>query len=101
MLLALDRAFHAWAKQNAMSGMELPHGVGEYVSELRGVHVSAGIRAYVPWKIQRLRDAFDAMSVADQGGVRVILAASGCEELLSKDELGCRLEKHEFKLVVA
>jgi glutathione S-transferase len=101
MLLALDRAFHAWAKQNATSGIELPRGVGEYVSELRAVHVSAGIRAYVPWKIQRLRDAFDAISAADQGGVREILAASGCEELLSKDEVLCRLEKREFKLVVA
>ena len=101
MLRALDGAFDAWAVQNATVGMEPPRGVGEYVSELRGVALTAGIRAYVPWKIQRLRDAFDAISAVDQSGVREILAASGCEELLSKDEEGCRLQKRDFKLVVA
>jgi hypothetical protein len=81
--------------------MELPRGVGEYVSELRGVRISAGVRAYVPWKIQRLRDAFDALSADDQDSVREILAGAGCEPLLSKDAAGCRLQKRDFKLVVA
>ena len=48
-----------------------------------------------------MRDAFDAISAVDQSGVREILAASGCEELLSKDEVVCRLQKRDFKLVVA
>jgi hypothetical protein len=87
--------------KNATAGMELERGVGEYVSELRGVPVTAGARSYVPWKIQRLRDAFDAISAADQRTVKETLAASGCGQLLSKDEVPCRLEKRGFKLVVA
>ena len=101
MLAALDGVFDAWAVQNATAGMELERGVGEYVSELRGVRVTAGVRSYVPWKIQRLRDAFDAISAADQRGVSQTLAATGCEQLLAKDEVTCRLEKRGFKLVVA
>jgi hypothetical protein len=101
MLAALDGAFDAWAAQNATSGMELPRGVGEFVSELRGVNLTAGTRAYVPWKLQRLRDAFEASSVADQGAIKEMLAGTGCESLLSKAG-GCpRLEKREFKLVIA
>jgi hypothetical protein len=101
MLAALDGVFDAWAAENATEGMEVERGVGEYVSELRGVRVTAGVRSYVSWKIQRLRDAFDAISPAEQRGVRETLAASGCDQLLSKDKVTCRLEKRGFKLVVA
>ena len=101
MMSALDEAFDAWAAQNATAGMEVPRGVGEYVSEIRGLPLTAGVRGYVPWKIQRLRDAFDGTDGAEQGGVRDVLTRAGCDGLLSKGEAGCRLEKRDFKLVIA
>ena len=99
MLIALETAFDGWARDNAAPGMELPRTIGQYHSALRGVPVTAGVRAYVPWKMQRLRDAFDVASAGEQATIRTLFAAAGCAALLSKPGSKYRLEKRNFKLV--
>jgi glutathione S-transferase len=101
ILLALELAFAGWARENATSGMEPPRAVGQFDSELRGVPFTAGVRAYVPWKMQRLRDAIEAAPEAERASIRKVLAACGCEALLTPDEQAPRLEKRKFKLVVS
>ncbi|MEZ5558058.1 MAG: glutathione S-transferase family protein [Pseudomonadales bacterium] len=101
MLLALEQAFDEWAAGHAQPGMELPRGAGTYRSSLRGAAVTAGVRAYVPWKMQRLRDCFDALDTPGRENVRAALMPSGCATLLSRRHPGIRLEKRDFKLVVA
>ena len=99
MLLALESAFDAWANDSATPGTELPRATGQYHSTLRGVPVTAGVRAYVPWKMQRLRDAFGASAAGEQATIRTVFAAAGCDALLSKPGSKVRLEKRNFKLV--
>jgi len=100
MLAALGQAFDAWASSHAESGMELPRGVGEYQSELRGVTVTAVVRSYVPWKLQRLRDTVEAAPVPTRDRVETALVGSGCGVLLTSPGT-TRLEKRKFQLVLA
>lgn len=99
MLAALGQAFDAWAAADADSGMELPRGVGEYQSELRGVTVTAAVRSYVPWKLQRLRRAVDGHARDAQVRVDEALVRWGCGVLLASAQTS--LEKRKFQLVVA
>lgn len=98
LMKALDEAFTAWARENADAGHEPPRGVGEYHGTLRGVPFSAGVRSYVAWKIQRLRDAFAEDD--DRDGTRRVLGEAGCDSLLDPGESGVRLRKQEFRIVV-
>jgi hypothetical protein len=100
MLAALGQAFDAWATTQAESGMELPRGVGEYQSELRGVTVTAVVRSYVPWKLQRLREAAEVAPAPARERVETALTGSGCGVLLTRPG-ATRLEKRKFQLVVA
>lgn len=97
MLAALGQAFDGWAAANAESGMALPRGVGEYQSELRGVTVTAAVRSYVPWKIQRLRDT---AAGADHARVAAALRSWSCGLLVDK-AVSTRLVKRAFELTVA
>jgi len=100
MLAALEQAFDAWASTNAEPGMELPRGAGEYQSELRGVTVTAVVRSYVPWKIQRLREALAAAPAAARPDLEAALVGYGWGVLLTPPG-STRLEKRKFQLVVA
>jgi glutathione S-transferase len=101
MFHALEDGFVAWAAEHAEAGMELPRGVGEYTADLRGISLTAAIRCYVPWKIQRLRDAVAALSDDDQRAVREMLGGTGCEALLDKAAPACRVEKRGFQVIVS
>lgn len=100
LLQDLEAAFASWAADNAQSGMELPRGTGQYESSLRGVPVTAGVRAYVVWKLQRLRETFEGCERDVQTAVREILGDVGCAGLLEA-RAPARLGKDNFKLVVA
>ena len=97
MMSALEEAFENWAAQNAEPGMVLPRGTGEYQAMLRGVPLTAGVRSYVPWKIQRLRDATSGAQ-PDQLSA---LAGTGCDLILTEPDRSTRLKKDHFQLVVA
>jgi len=98
MLTAMDAAFQAWAAGNAEPGMEVPRSVAEYQTVLRGTEVTAAVRSYVSWKIQRL---VDAVSPDAADSVKGVLTETGCGELFTGDHDDCHLEKRDFKLVVS
>lgn len=100
MLLALEAAFDVWAATSGSSGMELPRGAGPYTSALRGTQVTAVARTYVPWKMQRLRDAFDAAGEPEQAALAAVLSPSGCAALLAPPARTWRLAKRAFNLVL-
>ncbi len=100
LLLDLEAAFNRWAGEHAESGMELPRGTGEYSSTLRGMAVTAGVRSYVPWKIQRLRDEYSALDDALQQRTRSALSDGACAAVLDPPDGGRRLTKRSFKLFV-
>ncbi len=100
VLLDLERAFETWAETNATAGMEPPRAIGPYTSELRGVKLEARVRAYVSWKLQRLREAFAALDGAEQDALRAWVPSDDWDRLLSKPTMA-RLEKRDFKLVFA
>ncbi|MAG31938.1 MAG: hypothetical protein CL908_13705 [Deltaproteobacteria bacterium] len=100
MLLDLEQAFEAWAERNAEVGLEPPRGVGPYSSGLRGVKVEASVRSYVMWKLQRVREAFQALLEPEQQALRRALPVppgGSFDRLLSKPT-EFRLEKRDSKL---
>ncbi len=92
LLSAMDAGFHAWAVENAVSGDEAPRGVGVYSGTLQNVPFSAGVRPYVSWKLQRLREL-------DKSGTSDVLSGTGCEVLLSQPDQTVELEKARFRLI--
>ncbi len=99
LLRAQDEGFHAWAAENAAPGEETPRVVGKYQGTLRNVPFTAGIRPYVSWKIQRLRE-FDATVPAEsRHAVSTLLTETGCGLLLDTPNHATGLAKAEFRLV--
>ena len=96
MLAALGSAFDTWARTNAVPGMEPERYVGEYRTTLRGVDVTAGIRSFVAWKLQRLRETAHG-EAAD--AIRAAFATWGCQGLLSSGAV--ELAKKDYRLIVA
>lgn len=70
---------------------ELPRGIAQYQSNLRGVN--GGVRSYVPWKIQRFRTAAQGAS----GSARDRPNRLGLTHLV-EPRGGPRIVKRDFKL---
>ena len=100
MMLALEAAFTGWAREQASPGQELPRGTGLYSSRLRDVPIQAGVRAYVPWKLQRLRNDHGALSEDAQQRARDGLSDAACEAVLVAPDNACRVTKRNFQLFV-
>ena len=92
LLSAMDESYQTWATANAVSGEEAPRGTGTYSGTLQNIPFSAGVRPYVSWKLQRLREF-------DPSGDAHALSDTGCEILLSRPGQMCELEKVNFKLL--
>jgi glutathione S-transferase len=99
LLGALESGFCDWAAAHAAAGEEPPRIVGEYVSALRNVPFTAGVRPYVAWKMQRLRTAQAEGGADAQARTERVMAAAGCGSLLSAPDNTAKLEKASFKLV--
>lgn len=99
ILTDLQTAFDSWAASVDRS-TEIPRGTGMYSTTLRGVSVQAGVRSYVPWKIQRLRDAVAGFTESDQAKVQKVFDNIGCSGLLA-DSAGNtpRMKKDNYQLV--
>ncbi len=91
---ALERGFETWAANEAEPGTEPPRVVSTFHAELRGVPLSAGVRSYVVYKLQRLRAAAAGDAVALLGG-------SGVEGLLAGPARSTPLTKDGNRVVVA
>jgi glutathione S-transferase len=100
-MLALENAFHVWAAEHARPGEPLPRGTGSYQITLRGASTSAAVRSYVPWKLQRIRDAYADLDAEARAAVADALRGSGCERLLARDTVAVRLAKRGYQLVAA
>ena len=97
LLTALEAAFTSWAHEHAVSGEEASRGIGTYESTLRAIPFSAGVRPYVVWKIQRLRDNYNRSNPAEQSRSRTLMA--GIDPLLDAPAGSTTLTKDGFKLV--
>lgn len=99
LLEAMEAAFNVWAGSNAESGAQVPRGTGSYESVLRGVPFSAGVRGYVPWKIQRFRAAL--ADCADRSKTERVLEELGCGSFLAAADNSAALRKEAFQIVFA
>ena len=94
LMLAMERAFEDWAVDHAAAGAEPPRNVGSYDSELRDVPISAGVRAYTVWKLQRLR-------AAASGSLPPELAGLGLDAAFDAPERTTTLTKDGNRVVIA
>jgi glutathione S-transferase len=102
MLQALEAGFIDWTRQDAAetaSGTEPPRGVGVYESSLRDTPVQAGIRPYVVWKKQRLRNTHAQSGQAQRDATEWLFGEAGCLSSLSTPVDEQRLKKDGFKVV--
>jgi len=95
----MDRleAIEGWAAANATAGLELPRGVGMHRSRLRGVDFESVTRTYTLYMVQRVCDAYAALTPDERSHVDEVLGGTGVEALLTY-ETHHRVEKKDFKL---
>ncbi len=102
MLTALEAGFIDWAgtdEADTATGSEAPRGVGTYTSMLRDSAITAGIRPYVVWKIQRLRVAHAGSDQSAREATTSLLDEGGSAALLQAPAGEVLLEKNRFKVV--
>jgi glutathione S-transferase len=100
VILAQARAFDAWVDGAAMPDGELPRGVGMHETSLRGVPMQRLTTPYTMYMVQRVTDAFRALSPAERAAAERGLAGTGCEALLAFQPRH-RVERRPFKLFLA
>ena len=83
IVLDVIRAFDAWADTAPLSDEPIPRIVGTHPTTLGGVTFERVTTTYTPWMLQRVRDAYLALSEADRTRVDRIVAGTGCEALLA------------------
>jgi glutathione S-transferase len=101
LLQSLEAAFHVWAESNAQAGAVVPRGTGVYQSVLRGTAFTAGVRGYVPWKIQRFRAAHAESGEHVRAETGRVLTEAGCESFLTAADNAAALRKEAFQIVFA
>jgi glutathione S-transferase len=96
----MDRvaAVESWADENAKPGHEISQGVGMHRSRLRGVEFESAARNYTLYKVQRVSDAYRALTAEERTRVDDALAGTGIEALLAHQPRH-RVAKRAFKLV--
>jgi glutathione S-transferase len=104
MMLDQYKAFKSWADEQHDFAGELPRGVGQYHSTLRNVPVTAGVRSYVIWKMQRLQACYEQCckegSKDERSQIETTLQACGCLPLVQACGVPA-LTKTDFKLTFA
>lgn len=97
--LVLDtvRAFETWADGREAGTDEPPRAVGNHETSLRGTSLRRYTSSYTLWMLQRVLDAYGALSIEDRTAVDRALAETGCDRLLAYVPRH-RLEKRGFKL---
>ncbi len=101
MLSALEAGFIRWAgagMAETSAGTEAPRGVGTYDSTLRNTPISAGIRPYVVWKIQRLRQAHQSADQPAREATGALFEETGSGALLTRPAGEVPLEKDRFRI---
>lgn len=102
MLTALEAGFIEWAgtdQADTTAGSEAPRGVGAYQSVLRNTPITAGIRSYVVWKMQRLRQSYAQSDQSAQGTTAALFQAIRSAALLTAPAGEVLLKKDRFKVV--
>jgi glutathione S-transferase len=100
MLVGAVLAIDAWAAENASESAAVPGGVGLQQTSFRDVPCSPAVRSYTLWMVQRVLDAYAALSSADREAVDSALLGSGWEPLLALQPKH-RLEKRAYQLAWA
>jgi glutathione S-transferase len=99
VLLAVVRAFEAWADENPAFDRFLPRVVGMHEAELRGVGFLRITTPYTLWMVQRVLDAYRALDPAGRAAVDEAVDGTGCEPLLAWGPRW-RVERRPFRLVL-
>jgi len=94
------RAFEDWADARPADASEPPRGVGFHQTSLRGVAYGRYTSPYTLWMLQRVLDAYRALSPVERAAVDRALDGTGCEAFLTYRPRH-RLEKRGFKLAFA
>lgn len=100
LLLDSARAFDAWADARPDDAGKPPRAVGLHDTQLRGRSFQRYTSSYLPWLLQRPRDAYAALSAGERAAVDAALSGTGCEALLAHEPRH-RLAKRDFELVFA
>jgi glutathione S-transferase len=100
--LVLDtvRAFEQWVDTTPLLDGELPRGVGMHTTVLRGIEVERLTLSYTLWMVQRVLDAYHALTTAERKAVDAALAGTGWEPLLAYAPRH-RVERRPYKLFLA
>jgi len=91
----MGNGFEQWALESAGRGEGTPRLTGAYNGTWCSVPFGAGIRSYVLWRIQRLRD-FDATTGIDSRNlIRTLLNDTDCILMLtqSNQKAGLGIER--------
>jgi glutathione S-transferase len=75
-------AFEKWADETSMRDGFLPRIVGMHETKLRGVAFERITTPYTMWMVQRVTDAYRALSSAERSAVDAEFAGTGVEALL-------------------
>jgi len=94
------RAFEDWADARPADATEPPRAVGFHQTTLRGVAFGRYTSPYTLWMLQRVLDAYRALSDRDRAAVDRALDGTGCAAFLAYEPRH-RLEKRGFKLAFA
>ena len=92
------RAFEAWADKQPADLQELPRGVGQYETELRGIPLKRFVGAYTLWMLQRSLAAYTGLEAEERSQVDTALGGTGWEQVLSYVPRH-RLGKRNFQLI--
>ena len=82
-VLDVARSFEGWADGNAMHEGFLPRVVAMHGSTLRGAAFDRITTPYTMWMVQRVVDAYGALSAPERSAVDAVFAGSGVEALLA------------------
>jgi hypothetical protein len=99
-VLDVARAFEAWADGHTAEAGPLPRIVGMHPTRLRGIAFERVTTSYTLWMVQRVRDAFTALSPPARTAVERALAGTGLEPALAYAPRH-RVERRPFELYLA
>jgi len=83
LVLDVAAAFERWADETSVRDGFLPRIVGMHATQLRGVEFERVTTPYTMWMVQRVVDAYRALSAADRAAVDAEFSQTGVTELLA------------------
>jgi glutathione S-transferase len=82
-VLDVARAFEAWADGQPPSGEHLPRVTGTHRTSLRGVGFERITTPYTLWMVQRVGDAYRALTAGERAAVDRAFGGTGLEALFA------------------